>query len=50
MIGGYDTSGFEGRISYMSPLAKSILWKEVGDEIEFNFNWRIKDILILNIK
>lgn len=48
IIWGYHTP-IKWRISYEAPLAKSILWKEEWEEVEFKINWNSIIVEIISV-
>lgn len=38
LVGGYESDPSNGKISYLSPIAKSLLGKEEGDEVTVNIS------------
>ena len=50
IVGTYETNPSENKISNKSPLGKTLLGKELGDEFEFRINENIFEYEVLNIK
>ncbi len=50
IVGGYESSPENGLISYNSPLAKQLLGKEEGDEVEIRVPDGIHDLEIIKIE